>query len=63
VSAPSRKLRGGGLPVTLEITPPRERNPALLPRRASPLRSAADAIQIVESVLRMSSLDTSLSRS
>lgn len=60
VSRFAEKLLAGAFPVTLEITPPRERNLAVLFRRAALLGTRSDAIHVVERVGRMSSLDASL---
>jgi hypothetical protein len=46
MSALAEKLFGGAFPVTLEITPPRERRPAVLLRRAGLLGPRVDAIHV-----------------
>jgi methylenetetrahydrofolate reductase (NADPH) len=56
----AERLRGPGLAVALEITPPKKRLDDVLLRRAGLLGSQADAINVIQRPDRLSSLDASL---
>lgn len=53
-------LCGPGFPVSLEITPPKSSNPAILVRRASLLGDYSQTVNVIQRPDRQSSLDASI---
>lgn len=54
------QLCGPGFPVSLEITPPKSANPAILRRRASLLDGYSHTVNVIQRPDRQSSLDASI---
>ena len=53
-------LCGTGFPVSLEITPPRTSNPAILRRRAALLQGGSRTMNVIQRLDRQSSLEASI---